>query len=233
MNILITGANRGLGLELASESTSRGHHVWAGVRSASSQIEKLLELQVCYPEQITIISLDTSDENSVKDASAELTKSGVYLDVVINSAAILVARYDKLEELKFDDLARSFQINLFGPIMVLKHFLPLLYNGSQQSIINISTESLAFKKAHYGNFPYILSKSGLNMFSAQLHRELFPKGFQVYAVHPGWIKTDMGGVNAPGDATETAQGILNLIERKTEVPAGTVYINFRGDPMPL
>ncbi|WP_141500495.1 SDR family oxidoreductase [Paenibacillus luteus] len=231
MNILITGANRGLGLALATEACKRGHHVIAGVRSPGSDAEGLQKLLAAFPEQVTILPLDVADENSVRYASEQAGSRLSSLDAVINSAAILLGRDQKLEQLDMEQVEQSFQINLYGPIVVLKHFLPLLRQGSQQVIINISSEAGSFAGAYGGDYSYALSKSALNMFSAQLKRELAPAGIIVHALHPGWIKTDMGGDQAPGDAASSAVGILNLVERKTT--ADELFIDHSGSAMRL
>lgn len=233
MHILITGANRGLGLQLAAEACTRGHHVWAGVRGPGSSAEKLLELHEQYPALLTILPLDVADGNSVKYASEQAASRVSHLDAVINSAAILLGREQKLEQLDFDQVEQSFQTNLFGPMLVLKHFLPLLRKGTEQSVINISSEAGSFAGAYGGDYSYALTKSALNMFSMQLRRELKPQGFVVQAVHPGWIRTDMGGEQAPGDAAEAAAGIIDLVERKTKAADDALFIDHKGNPMAL
>ncbi|MEX2415901.1 MAG: SDR family oxidoreductase [Paenibacillaceae bacterium] len=233
MNLLITGANRGLGFELTAVASARGHRVLAGIRSLESSREKIIELQKRYPNQITIVPLDTSEEHSVMYAASQVNLRESHIDGIINSAAILLGREQKLEELSFEDMDSSFRTNLYGPMMVIKYFLPLLLKGSQQSIINISSESGSFSNAYGGDYPYALTKSALNMFSAQLHQQLTPLGFQVFAVHPGWIRTDMGGNQAPDDAAVSAKGIVDLIERKIQVNNDVTFIDFRGQPMPI
>lgn len=233
MNILITGANRGLGLALAAEACARGHQVLAGVRGPSSTADRLLELIAEYPGQLTILPLDVADENSVRYAYGQAASRISSLDSVINSAAILLGREQKLEQLDFDQVEQSFQTNLFGPMAVLKYFLPLLRKGERQSIINISSEAGSFAGAYGGDFSYALSKSALNMFSAQLRRELSPQGYLVHAVHPGWIRTDMGGEQAQGDAAVSAAGIMNIVERKTMAAENALFIDANGSPMSL
>jgi len=231
MNILITGANRGLGIALATEACERGHHVLAGIRSPGSSAEGLQELCTKFAGQVTILPLDVADENSVRYGVEQAESRVSSLDAIINSAAILLGRDQKLEQLDMEQVEQSFQTNLFGPINVLKHFLPLLRKGERPSIINISSEAGSFAGAYGGDYSYALSKSALNMFSAQIRRELEPQGFVVHAIHPGWIRTDMGGENAPGDAAVSAAGILNIVERKTK--ADTLFIDHHGAPMKL
>ncbi|WP_424767215.1 SDR family oxidoreductase [Paenibacillus sp. sgz302251] len=233
MRILITGANRGLGLALAAEACSRGHQVLAGVRGPGSSVNGLDELSQSFPQQVMILPLDVADENSVRYAFEQAANRISGLDAVINSAAILRGREQKLEQLELDQVEESFQTNLYGPMAVLKHFLPLLRQGEQQTIINISSEAGSFAGAYGGDYSYALSKSALNMFSAQLRRELSPQGFLVHALHPGWIRTDMGGEQAPGDAAAAAAGIMNIIERKTEAPSDALFIDHNGNPMSM
>lgn len=233
MRILITGANRGLGLALAKEACKRGHEVLAGVRGPGSSVEKLQPLIEQNGEQLTLLPIDVSDENSIRYASEQAGARFDGLDVIINSAAILLGRDQKLEQLDAEQLEQSFQTNLYGPILVLKHFLPLLRKGEQQAVINISSEAGSSAGAYGGDYSYALSKSALNMFSAQLRAELGPQGILVHAVHPGWIQTDMGGEQAPGDADASASGILDLVERRTAAEDGALFIDHRGAPMRL
>lgn len=232
-NIIITGANRGLGYELAAEAAARGYQVWAGVRGPGSSAEKLLSLAEQYPEQVQVLSLDVTDETSVRYAFDELATRIDSLDIVINSAAILLGRDQKLEGLEMELVKQSFQTNLYGPMLVMKHALPLLSKGSDQAIINVSSEAGSMAGAYGGDYGYALSKSALNMFTAQLRKQFAPLGYAVYAVHPGWIRTDMGGEKAPGDAGESAAGILDLAERKLGDAEGAFFVNQRGEPMKL
>lgn len=232
MNLLITGAGRGLGLQLTREAAERGHTVWAGVRGPASA-GKLKELQEKHGDAIRLLTLDVEDEGSIVQAAQELTHQAGVLDGIINNAAVLLGREQKLESLSLEELEQSFRVNLYGPIAVAKYIMPLLRKGEQQAIINISSEAGGFAGAYDGDYGYALSKSALNMFTAQLHKAFTPQGYAVYAVHPGWIRTDMGGASAPGDAGEAAKGILDLIERKVIPPEGAFFINADGSPRAL
>ncbi|RIX52696.1 SDR family oxidoreductase [Paenibacillus nanensis] len=233
MEILITGANRGLGYELASEAAARGHHVWAGVRGPGSSADRLRALQEQYPQGVTLLPLDVTDEQAVAYAREQVTKRTDAIDVVINNAAILRGRDEKLEELDLEQVEESFQTNVYGPILVMKHFLPLLRKGKEQAVINISSEAGSLANAWAGDYSYGMSKAALNMFTAQLRSLLVPHGFAVYAVHPGWIRTDMGGSEATGDAAESARSILDLAERKVVPEEGKWFVDKKGNPMKL
>lgn len=231
--IVITGANRGLGYELAEEAAGRGWQVWAGIRGPGSNTEKLQSLVERYPDSVHVLPLDVTDEGSVKYAFEQLASRIDALDAVVNNAAVLLGRDQKLEELSLEQVEQSFQTNLYGPILVMKHALSLLSKGREQAIINISSEAGSMSGAYGGDYSYAISKSALNMFTAQLRSQFAPRGYAVYAVHPGWIRTDMGGDKAPGDASESAAGIMDLVERKREAREGAFFVNHTGEPMEL
>jgi NAD(P)-dependent dehydrogenase (short-subunit alcohol dehydrogenase family) len=233
MKLLITGANRGLGLALTREAVERGHTVYAGVRNPEQPMERLSQLRSDFPNQVILLPLDVADEATCQAASRRLDSENITLDVIINNAAILNERSKKIEELDLEKVEESFQINLFGPMRVIKSFLPILAKGPDASIINISSEAGSFQNAYGGDYPYALSKSALNMFSQQLRKYLKDDQVSVYAVHPGWIKTDMGGEKAPGTPEESARGILDIIEKKQKITGTSSFINSKGEPMPL
>ena len=132
-----------------------------------------------------------------------------------------------------DKLLYSFEVNTFGPMKVIQKFLPLIYNGENQVIINISSEAGTILNAFPTNYPYSMSKTALNMFSERLREYLKDKEIQVYAIHPGWMKTDMGGEMLPFEPENTARGIFNIIEKKVHIYSKIAFIDFNGRPMPL
>ncbi len=233
MKLLITGANRGLGLALTNEAIKRGHTVFAGVRNPEQQMDRLRQLSALFPSQVHLLPLDVANEASCQTASTSLALENISLDVIINNAAILDERSKRIEELDIAKVEQSFNINLFGPMRVIKHFLPILFKGPDSSIINISSEAGSFQNAYGADYPYALSKAALNMFSQQLRTYLAENQVSVFSVHPGWIKTDMGGEKAPGTPEESARDIMDLIEKKQTISGTSSFINTKGEPMPL
>ncbi|NWL89294.1 MULTISPECIES: SDR family NAD(P)-dependent oxidoreductase [unclassified Paenibacillus] len=231
MKILLTGAAQGLGLATASEALERGHQVMATVRDIK-RIGHLQELSNKYSQQLDIVQLDVNDEREIREARLQIEQKHGHIDALINNAGILIARDQKLEQLDFKDMELTMQTNLYGPMKVAKHFLPLLRKSNQPCIINISSEAGCFSAAYGADYPYALSKCGLTFFTAQLRKELAPQGFVVYSVHPGWIKTQMGGDRAPGHPQDTAVGLLNLAERKIQPEQESWMINHKGEAMP-
>ncbi|MBS4218354.1 SDR family oxidoreductase [Bacillus sp. FJAT-49711] len=228
MNILISGANRGLGFSLTKVGLERGHYIFAGVRNIS---DSLLNLQEVYTDQLEILKIDVTDEETVVEAANSIKKNHLKIDSIINSAGVLLGREKYIEELNLDEMMKSYDINTLGPIRIIKNFLPLLMRGDKQTIINITSEAGSITNAYSRDYPYGLSKVALNMLSEKLNVYLKEKDIKVYSIHPGWMKTDMGGENAPTDPMETANGIMDIIERKVEVKSKYVFIDYNGQPM--
>ncbi|MBM7569978.1 SDR family oxidoreductase [Aquibacillus albus] len=232
MDILITGANRGLGLCLAKVGLENGHHIYAGVRSLDEKTtEPLAQLQETYKEKLEIVQLDVTDENSVIAATETIKRKNASLDGIINNAGILNEREKTIEELDLEACKLAFDINTLGPIRVIKHFLPLLEKGNKQSIINVSSEAGSLTNAYAGDYPYGLSKVAVNMLSEKLNVYLREKDIKVLSVHPGWMRTDMGGNKAPLDPMDTATGIFDMVERKKNVNNKYVFVDHHGRSM--
>jgi NAD(P)-dependent dehydrogenase (short-subunit alcohol dehydrogenase family) len=230
MRILITGANRGLGLALSQVGAERGHQILAGVRNIQKSEESLTQSEIY--KSISLLPLDVTDEESVSSAVNTVKENFGTIDVIIN-AGVLLERDKQIEDLDLDQMKVTFDVNFFGPIRVVKHFLPLLMMGDRSSIINISSEAGSMSNAYAGDYAYASSKTALNMFTQQLNQYVKSKKINVYSIHPGWIKTDMGGDRAPGDPIDTAEGIFDIIEEKREIESKNVFITYEGQPMPL
>ncbi|MEK4063376.1 MULTISPECIES: SDR family oxidoreductase [Paenibacillus] len=232
MNILITGAGRGLGVELAAEALKRGHGVIAGVRYPDQEQTALSQLAAAYGTKLTVAALDVTNEEGIAELAASLKGQGRTLGAIINNAAILTARNTPVEELDLKDMLTTMDINLYGPMRVVKHFLPLL-TEPDRSIINISSEAGSITNAYPGDYPYAISKTALNMFSQQLHVYLQERGVQVLSVHPGWMHTDMGGEEAPTNPRSSAEGIISLIEQRRAPEGHFRFVDYTGKDMKI
>ncbi len=231
MRILITGANRGLGLALSQVGAERGHQILAGVRDLQNSTKSLIQSEMY--KSISLLPLDVTDEESVSSAANTVKENFGTIDAIINNAGVLLERDKQIEDLDLDQVKETFNVNFFGPIRVVKRFLPLLMMGDRSSIINISSEAGSMSNAYGGDYAYASSKTALNMFTQQLNHYVKSKNINVYSVHPGWIKTDMGGDRAPGNPIDTAKGIFDIMEGKREIKSSNVFITYDGQPMPL
>ncbi|NLY89710.1 MAG: SDR family oxidoreductase [Firmicutes bacterium] len=212
--VLITGAGRGIGLALTKEFLAAGYRVFAGIRKTSHLIEKE---QGQYPTLLSPIPLDVTEMASVRAAAAKISAQTPALEILINNAGVYLGdKTQPLEELDLEDnhLQQTMEVNAFGPLRVVQQFLPLLTAGRKRIIINISSEAGSigdcWRKQEYA---YAMSKAALNMQTRILHNYLSPRGFKVKAIHPGWVRTDMGGKEADLDPATSAEGIFNVIQK--------------------
>ncbi|MFC5528789.1 SDR family NAD(P)-dependent oxidoreductase [Cohnella yongneupensis] len=233
MNLLITGAGRGLGLQLTKLALERGHTVIACMREIADATEGLLNLAAQYDDQLRIERLNVTHEDEAAQLAARLAKDNVKLHGIINNAGILLGREHTIETLPIHLMRLTFDVNVFGPVIVAKHFSPLLADDAGAVVLNISSEAGSMANAYGGDYPYAMSKTTLNMFSKQLKNTLWKRGVRVLAIHPGWIKTDMGGQSAPMEAAESAGGIMDIAEGKTTIADELVFVDHTGRSMPL
>lgn len=210
MHILVVGAGRGLGLHLAAEALKRGHKVAASCRTMTAD---LTDLKTEYGESLLTVKLDLREEGSIARAAVEIQDKLGYLNSIINNAGVLLGRNDSIRGIQSSDLEESFAVNLFGPMLIMKHCDSLLAKDQPGVVVNVSSESALDMGPR--DFPYSLTKHALNAFSQKLQSHYAGTAVKVYAVHPGWMKTDMGGPNAPLDPRVSAERILNIVEGKT------------------
>ena len=193
--ILITGANRGIGFEIARQLGKKEHHVIisgrdeAGLKKTHKQLAE---------EDINadILLLDVSNPDSINKAAKDFGKSKQQLDVLINNAGIGIRGDTSLLRNSEDILNETLQTNSYGPLRVTKAFIPYIPKGGR--IINISSGGGSMSDPTGGWWPaYCVSKTLLNSITRQFAYELEQKDIAVNAVCPGWVRTDMGGMGAP------------------------------------
>jgi len=230
-SVLITGANRGLGFSLTSRFLCAGFRVFAGTRRAAGALPGLAER---YPEALSIVALDVSDMESVRQAAQYVAGRVSALDILINNAGIFPSEgVLPLEELDLTDghLQRTMDVNAFGPLRVVQQFYRLLARGRRKLIINVSSEAGSIADCRRNRqFAYCMSKAALNMQSKILQNYLRPRGFKVLAVHPGWMQTDMGGPGADVHPDVAAEGILALATRTWDLD-DEIYLDYEGNAL--
>jgi len=156
------------------------------------------------------------------------------LDILINNAGVFFSQTKlPLAEVDLDDghLESMMAVNAFGPLRVTRQFLPLLEKGRLKRIVNISSEAGSISDCGRDSwFGYCMSKAALNMQCGILQRHLKPKGFKVLAIHPGWLRTDMGGAEADLDPEVSAEAIFGLATRKWSLD-DPIYMDYTGKPL--
>jgi NAD(P)-dependent dehydrogenase (short-subunit alcohol dehydrogenase family) len=226
--VLITGASKGLGYSLTELYLSKGHLVIATYRKNLENLEKIKE-----NKNLLLYKMDVSDEESVKTAYEYIGNKVKYIDILINNAAIYIEDKSKtIENIDIENVIQTLNVNSIGPLRVLKYFYPLVEKGFKKLIINISSEagsiSNCWRDREYG---YCMSKSALNMLSAILQNYSKNKGIKVLSIHPGWMRTDMGGPNADISPEESAEGIFNLSLKEWDVNDKNIYMDYKGNIM--
>jgi NAD(P)-dependent dehydrogenase (short-subunit alcohol dehydrogenase family) len=219
---LVTGANRGLGLEFVKQLQAKGYKVIGTARKP----DKATELKATGAR---VEQLDVASQSSV-EALAEALK-GVPIDVLINNAGMAIQKDSSLETLDFDAMERTFQVNSLGPLRVTQALLPNLQAGKDKTIINITSRLGSIELSTGGLYSYRTSKTALNQINKLISVELAPQGFTSIVMHPGWVKTDMGGAGATLDIPESISGMLAVIDGLTVDQTGKFY-SFNGEELP-
>lgn len=192
---LITGANKGIGFEIAHQLLKKGFHVIITGRDELKLSEAVNQLK-SESASIEMLLMDVSNFESVKTAAKSLADRNFLLDVVINNAAIMLK--EDLSLIGHDDevLKTTINTNCYGPIRVIHAFLPMMKTPGR--IINISSEGGSMSGPVGGWSPaYCVSKTMLNSITRHIAYELSGKSIAVNAVTPGWVRTNMGGKSAP------------------------------------
>jgi NAD(P)-dependent dehydrogenase (short-subunit alcohol dehydrogenase family) len=219
-SVLITGSSRGLGRCLVDKFLAEGWRVFAGQRHAPRQAPlpgALSPPELSPPElsaALSVIDLDVEDVASVAAAARAVSESTHGLDVLINNAAVNPQpEYEApIGRLDFAAISRTYDVNAIGPLRVIQSFLPLLERGTRKLIVNVSSEAGSLQHSWRDrSYGYCMSKAALNMQTSILDRALKPRGFNAIAIHPGWMRTQMGGMNAELDPVDSARGMFDVI----------------------
>lgn len=234
MNVLITGANKGLGLSLVKVFANNGHQVFAGAYGGDDTV-LLTDFALKTNGKATVFPMDVTDEASVQAAAQKVAAIFGTVDVLISNAGVLMPgdRKATLGETDIGELRRSLEINTIGNVIVIKHFLPLMRTGGQGMLIFITSEAGSISSSG-ANFPaYSISKTAANK-TVFILRATVGDEYKVYAMHPGRMNTDMGRATAQIEPEESAEGIYRIAMGITKVEDdGIGFINYKGERMKL
>lgn len=221
---LITGANKGIGREIARQLGHKGYSVWLGCRDVERGERSAAELR---KEGLDahVLALDVSNDASVKAAARTFGETGDTLDVLVNNAGIATGGYVAPTEASLDDMRAVYEVNTFGPVRVTQAFVPFLRRSGQGRIVMMSSslgsigEQLDMTSGTYGVnlLGYNSSKSALNMITVSFAKELAVYGIKVNAANPGYVATDLN--NHQGYRT-VEQGAAIAVHLATLGPMG-------------
>lgn len=204
---LVTGANKGIGFEVARQLARKGFHVFLGARNEKAGRAAADKLQS--DGEITFIQIDVADLASIKRAAKEFSRQSERLDTLVNNAGILLDDDKDILKVSVETFEKTLRTNTLAPLLVAQTFAPFLQKSDAPRIVNVSSGGGQLADGADGWAPaYCISKTALNGVTSQLTAAL-PK-FAINSVCPGWVRTDMGGANATRSIQEGASGVVWL-----------------------
>ena len=227
--ILITGANRGLGLETARQLAALGHIIFLGVRSKEKGMAAIHKIESPHP--LIPVIIDLENEGTFSNAVDCITTTYGRLDVLINNAGVMLEEdimKDSTDNVTSEILKRSFETNFFGTVALTNLLLPLLMKSKAPRIVNVSTNMGSLSMRSNGEpllktFAYNTTKTALNSYTVHLANAYAGTFLKVNSAFPGWVKTDMGTEWAPMEVSEGAETLVWLATLPQNGPNGGFF----------
>lgn len=223
-SVLVTGSNRGLGLEFCRQYLAEGWRVYATCR-APDQAQELQKLRG-RSANISLHPLDVGNRATIDQLAGQLPD--IPLDLLINNAGVSVGDQLPFGSFAFDDWETVFRINTIGPVKMAEAFLEHLTRGTEKKLVNLSSMMGSITLGGGGACPYRASKAALNAAMNCLSGEFSSRGIAVYLLHPGWVATDMGTAAAPLSPRQSVANMRNVIASTTPGPGGRFFDHLGG-----
>ena len=228
---LVTGAGRGLGLEFTRQWLERGDTVFALARRPVKSAG-LEELARKHGDRLKRVECDVAEDASVAAARRTVAGKADRLDLLVNNAGVYSKQDAALESIDFGEMRRVFEINLIGVLRTAREFLPLLRKGRSPRLVQITSLMGSIDDNRSGGtWAYRISKAAVNMATRNLAHALAKDGITAVALHPGWVRTDMGGASAPLLPKDAVASLIATIDRLTPKQAGG-FFGRDGEPCP-
>ena len=216
---VITGANRGLGIEWVSRLLEMNWKVYAGYR------DSLGGLELIQNDNLTTLKLDVSKRSSVDDFASNIESN---VDLLVNNAGVPDGRWRNLTEIDDEWALEVININSLGPLRVVQALYPKMKGGGLTKIAMISSLMGSIDDCHMGrSYAYRASKTALNMLTAAMKKECIEDNISFVIFHPGWVKTRMGGDRAPVEIKDSVDGMIHLLDTQTLENTGR-FIEYDG-----
>lgn len=227
---LVTGANRGLGLEFVRQLLARGDQVIAACRHPG-KAQALNVLAGEHPGRLKVLPLDLGDPRSHAELAREvaLVNDGERLDLLINNAGVLRGG-ERFGTVALADLDASFRTNAAGPFLLTQALAGQLADGGKVANISSEVGSIGLRQ-DFRTPSYAMGKAAQNMATSLLSQALAARGITVVALHPGWVRTDMGGPQAALTPQESVAGLLALLH-KVGVEQSGAFLDWQGNSLP-
>jgi len=220
--VLVTGANRGLGYEFVKQYSENKFDVFACCRNVNEakKLKELAEISV----NIKIYELDVGNVKTIKSLSQQLKNEKI--DVLINNAGIY--RSSTVGNINYDDWMESFKVNTIAPYQIVENFLEQIINSDLKKVVSITSKMGSIDdNTSGGSYIYRSSKTALNSMMRSLTHDLKNQGVATLTLHPGWVRTDMGGPGGWINSIESVQGMIKQIDKLTIDDSGK-YLDYAG-----
>ena len=223
--VLITGANRGIGLELVRQYAADGWRVVAACRKP----KKALDVEKVNGD-VALHALDVADPDSVSTFVDQV--KGETIDVLINNAGVYLDRGIPFGKIDYAGWVTSFQVNAIGPVRIAEALAPQVEQSTRKLMVFLSTQMASIaNNSGGGAYAYRASKAALNAAVKSMSVELKPRGIGCLLLHPGWVQTDMGGKKATLDVRDSVHGMRRAIEGFELARTGS-FLSYSGETLP-
>jgi len=228
---LVTGANKSIGFEVAQQLAQQGIYVYLGSRNVEQGIEAVSKLKAIGLNNVDVIQLDITNDESVMNARKEIGKKTKVLDILINNAGIFGGYPQTALDSTIDQFKAAYDTNVYGVVRVTQAFIDLLKESPEPRIVNVSSSQgsitlhsdPAYKYYDYKAAVYLSSKSALNMYTVVLAYELKNTRFKINAVCPGYTKTDFNGHRGTGTVKSAGNRIVKYALIDNDGPTGKFF----------
>lgn len=220
MIALVTGANKGIGLETVRQLANEGHTVYLGSRNIDKGLEA--KKQIGDDDHVKVMQLDVTDTASVEKAYQTIVTEFGQLDILINNAGINYDTWQNTLNADLENVRETLETNLFGAWSMLQTFIPLMERNNYGRVVNVSSGSGALTGMASGTPGYSISKTALNVLTIKT-AQLVSHNVLINSVCPGWVRTEMGGSSAPRSVSEGAETIVWAANLPKGAPSGKFF----------
>lgn len=228
MRYFITGSSRGIGLGLTEALLKNGHEVIAAARNLTEAGE-LQALSRDYAKPLQLVKLDTTHEADLEKLALSSQEWGP-LDVLINNAGVYPDKNERIERMTAAELRTAFEVNVIGTLRTTQALLPALQKTKHPKIFQMSSMMGSIEdNSSGGSYAYRISKAALNMLNKCMSIDL-PEAICI-VLHPGWVKTRMGGANAMITVNESVEGLIKVMDRAKAADTGK-FFSYQGKELP-
>ncbi len=220
-SILVTGANRGIGLEVVRYYAHQGWHVFASCR-APENAHALNKMVQQFNDQIHVIPLDVTRQKHITRLAATLANQPI--DILFNNAGVYGPNDAIFGNTQPEAWLETFRVNTIAPLKIIEALIDNVRKSQDKTIVTITSKMASIEdNGSGGNYIYRSSKAALNAVLKSTAIDLAPKGIKVLIIHPGWVKTEMGGPHAEISTEQSVRGISRVIHRATIEDSGTFF----------